>query len=435
MSGKAQKITMFFPEFAGKTYDFILFQGSSPVVQKGTVPAGGRFVLEIPKIIEPVPYVGMARWMLTNTQEGGGLELIVAGADFSVECMVKTPGNKDIHYISNSQNIVLDSIYKLQKDIMDRYAVMNQAVKIFPKTDKDYKRYMKTREKQIAEFAGLREKLLARSDYASAFLMISNITNGVSFRLEEDEKMNLQKTTDYIAHQLNWSKLYTSGYWNDLIKIWVSLEMIEYHEGKSDVVKDFQTIAGKLTTVQYTSFVKRVIHDLTAVGKDDVIEKLRPAVVSSGKITQYEGVLSVFNKSGVGMQAPDLLIPASEIPGKDMKAVSFVTTHQYKYSLLLFYHTGCGHCDAVIKNLNESTDIMKQKNVRIISVAGDSDFSAFKKNAENFKWKDAYCDLNGSDGINFKNYGVAGTPTLILIDSEGKIVSRESSLAAILMKL
>ena len=58
----AQSISMEFPAFAGKTYDFIIFQGSkSTTVVQDTIPQNGKFKLTIPA--QYAPYTGMCRWV------------------------------------------------------------------------------------------------------------------------------------------------------------------------------------------------------------------------------------------------------------------------------------------------------------------------------------------------------------------------------------
>ncbi len=93
----AQNISMEFPAFAGKTYDFVIFQGSKTITAlQDTIPADGKFTLQIPK--QYAPYTGMSRWLITGTAEGGGLDMAIPGYDFSVSCLSATPDNENISY-------------------------------------------------------------------------------------------------------------------------------------------------------------------------------------------------------------------------------------------------------------------------------------------------------------------------------------------------
>ena len=63
---------MEFPAFAGKTYDFIIFQGSQTLTEvQDTIPANGKFSIQVPQ--DYAPYTGMSRWLITGTTTGGGL--------------------------------------------------------------------------------------------------------------------------------------------------------------------------------------------------------------------------------------------------------------------------------------------------------------------------------------------------------------------------
>ncbi|MBK7700370.1 MAG: hypothetical protein IPJ39_17400 [Saprospiraceae bacterium] len=75
----SQSITMEFPAFADKTYEFIIFQGDKSVtIIQDTIPKDGKFVIKIPE--QYAPYSGMSRWLITNTTQGGG-RLLIDGQD------------------------------------------------------------------------------------------------------------------------------------------------------------------------------------------------------------------------------------------------------------------------------------------------------------------------------------------------------------------
>ncbi|MEF9478790.1 hypothetical protein OWR28_14700 [Chryseobacterium sp. 1B4] len=118
---------------------FILFQGKDTNVQKGTIPSDGRFTLEVPK--ELSPYRGMSRWLLTDTQEGGGLDMIIPGHDFSVECASAVPDNKNIIYKNNNENSLLESQFREQKSIVDQFLAMAMVTKVYPNSSKNYSLY------------------------------------------------------------------------------------------------------------------------------------------------------------------------------------------------------------------------------------------------------------------------------------------------------
>lgn len=85
-----------------------------------------------------------------------------------------------------------------------------------------------------------------------------------------------------------------------------------------------------------------------------------------------------------------------------------------------------------MQQLPGNYEFLNKKGVKIIAISSDQNEQRFKNTSYNFPWKDTYCDYEGKQGINFKNYAVQGTPTIFLIDSEGIIKSKMASMGEIL---
>lgn len=75
---------------------------------------------------------------------------------------------------------------------------------------------------------------------------------------------------------------------------------------------------------------------------------------------------------------------------------------------------------------------MKKSGIDIIAIASDQSEQVFKNTSKNFPWARTYCDFDGKNGINFKNYAVMGTPTMFLIDKDGKILRKVASFMELL---
>ncbi|MFS4432238.1 peroxiredoxin family protein [Chryseobacterium sp. S90] len=427
-----QSVSMYFPHFAGKTYDFILFKGKETRVQKGTIPPDGRFTLEVPK--ELSPYTGMSRWLITGTQEGGGLDMIIPGHNFSVECTAAVPDNKNIIYKNNNENSLLDSEYQQQKKIVDQFTAMAMVTKVYPHTDKNYTLYKQQLDLQKDRYAGFQKTLQKNKDYASDFLRTVNLTNGLGASLQENEEDNKKEVLRTITEDIPWNSLYTSGHWDSVLAMFTDLE--EKKDGGTIFVNNFKRIGDKMSDGRlYTSLAECVTYHLTQSGNDNVIAKLSPIIVGSGKIASYNGILSVYQKATPGSKAPDIVISSPEKESNIVKKIDFTDT-QYQKTLVVFYLSDCGHCDTEMKMLSEKQgDLLKSK-IRLIAISGDTDQKVFKDDADKLQWKATLsCDLQGMKGANFINYGVQATPTLFVIDQHGNIVTRESTAESALKAL
>jgi thioredoxin-related protein len=440
MNSSAQTIQMNFPHFSGKSYDFVIFQGDAQkTVLQGTIPNNGKFSLKIPK--EYAPYTGMSRWLITGTQEGGGLDMVIPGKDFSVGCKEAQPNENNIIYEGNNQVTLLNGFYKEQQLLFSRGDAMMKAKVAFGKTDKNYAFYEEQYQRQVADYTLFENKMSSTPGYAEKMLHIVNITMGIGTEIIHEEEKKALNISHYIADRMDWDALYTSGHWTSVIAVWIDIHG-QVIKDPYRFVNDFSKISQKIKDEKkYTDFVGRVAYFLTQQGKDTYLNAIAPLVVASGKVKNYEGSLSVFIKAAVGTQAPDLTFTehTGKISDHNHKTTvlksSELADKTYNKTMLIFYESGCGPCENLLQQLPGNYENIKAKGVRIMSISADKDETVFMGKAKDFLWKDSFCDYEGLKGENFKNYAVSGTPTLILIDNTGKILLRTASLGEVLQFL
>ena len=54
--------------------------------------------------------------------------------------------------------------------------------------------------------------------------------------------------------------------------------------------------------------MRKLTYYLTTYGKDNYIDAIANAVVGSGKVNTYMGIMQVYIKATMGKQAPDIVI-------------------------------------------------------------------------------------------------------------------------------
>lgn len=437
---QTQTIQMEFPHFAGKTYDLILFQGDKQVkVIQDTIPAGGKFTMTIPK--EYAPYTGMSRWLLTNSTEGGGLDMPISGKDFSVQCLVANPLNEaDFVYNGNSDVALLNKLFREQETIVNRFDAINAVLNTYEKSDQSYPLFQKEYSKQQKEFITFKQDVAKDNAYAAKVFNIFGFTMGIGTELQNAEEAKAGNIADYIANDLDFNLLYTSGHWTTIIASWVDIHT-QVLKDKKAFATDFVKIEKKTDAKLFTDFAGRVAYFLTQKGLDDYIAILAPIVNSSDKIMAFDGSMNAYKINLIGSQAPDILLLEHVGDVNDhnhrtnvMESKNFASG-DYKKTLLIFYESGCGPCENLLQQLPGNDENLKKKGIKIIAISADTDEKTFKDKAKYFPWKDTFCDYEGKNGINFQNYGVVGTPTIFLIDQSGKVEAKMAGLDEILDKL
>jgi hypothetical protein len=148
--------------------------------------------------------------------------------------------------------------------------------------------------------------------------------------------------------------------------------------------------------------------------------------------------LAAIQRLREGNSAPDLIFNKTNTPyalsnqndgniTKPQAEIEILPADQFNKqanTLLIFHESGCGHCEEALNELKQAYPKLKQKDWRVISISADRDWAVFNNTTNMLPWQDKYCDLKGFTGINFKNYAVLGTPTIFVIDSNGKIKTK-----------
>ena len=429
----SQTINLEFPYFAGKTYDFKIVQGNKLIVlQNDTIPKGGKVQLTIPEKYKG--YKGMALWYITNSRDGGGLDLVINNEDFSVTCLDSIPSPKSIVYKNTKENIFSNSNYQVQQAIFAKHDAMMYATRAYDKSHKLSAVFEKEYAVVLKDYARY-VKLLKNTDlYAARFREITNITMGIGSIITQNEEVKAHNINDIIVNDIDYAVLYTSNHWGGIINTWVQLQtMVLKDDGQ--MIKEVRTLLNRMPNNQiYTDFVNSLTYELTKAGKDNVITALRPEIKADNKLLNYDKYLSIYLKD-LSTQVPNLEIIEHtdyENGHSQVEKIIDLSKMKGKYTLLVFYQTGCGPCEELMTGLQRNFKDLTAKEIELITISADTDENIFKNAAAQFPWENKYCDLKGMGGINFENYAVIGTPTLFLIDKKGKVLQKMATISEVL---
>ncbi|TXD49564.1 MULTISPECIES: hypothetical protein [unclassified Polaribacter] len=291
----AQTINLEFTYFASQTYEFKIVQGNKHVVlQKDSIPANGKVQLKIPEKYKG--YKGMAMWYLTNSKTGGGLELVINNEDFSVACVQEVPTTEGIIYKNTEENIFEKSAQKELQALFTKHDAMLAATKAYDKNTKLHKCFYKEYKRILKEYVIFVKKLKNTNLYAARFIEIVNLTRGIGSIITQDEALKAKNINSIIVHELEYELLYTSNFWGSVINTWVQLQT-KVLKKDSQFIDDTKTILNRISSDKvYTEFVVHLTKELTKAGKDNMIAALTKTVKNAHKLTNFNGVLSVYKK-------------------------------------------------------------------------------------------------------------------------------------------
>lgn len=427
-SSLSQTINLHFPHFAGVSYVYYLIQGEKcDTILRGTIPQDGKLQLVIPEKYKD--YSGMTRWMLTSAP-GGGLDLIVNGESFSVECLDKSPTEQSIKYSNSLENIYVNQQYKRQQAIFQKIDAMKMASQAFSKQDTLYPVFIKELSYQEKLYDAFFNERSNNNLYAARFAEIVDITRGIGDKIYKTELEKTVAVEKFITNKMDWAALYTSNHWEMVIYSWMQMHL-NVMKNDSVFATHTKTILSRLTdNKMYSDFAVYLIKALTKQGKDEVLAEMIESIKTDRLINPPANIRILLSKTRliIGKKAPDLVITEINENRKGTKTLLAANKLSKKYSLILFYESNCGHCDNAMKELIAEYKLLKNKSIRIISISSDIDKQIFTNSSKPYLWPDNYCDLDGIHGVNFKNYGVIGTPTLFVLDNKGIIVLKPTTI-------
>ncbi|MDL2257500.1 thioredoxin family protein [Bacteroidales bacterium OttesenSCG-928-I14] len=410
VSLSAQTIDLSFPYFAGQEYDFFIFEGTkNDTIQKGFIPHDGRLSLSLPE-----DYTGMGRWLLKN---GGGLDFVVNGEDFTVSCSEAMPSDESIIYTGSPENDYFRNYFFRQQAIFRKMDVMNMGIEAYIK-ERDNPicvLFHSEKEKQLAEFKDLVQETQTSSFYAAKFRRMSDFLNGypmyVIYSYDEEGQENMLKDRRrYVEEELDMEALFTSGLWKELISQSVGL-----YENEAAFIS---AMRHKLKAVRSQKIYECLAADLVSICEQynwyEQEKQLIYFLIEDGRITEPTGRL----KQVLTLYSLDKGGPAPALSnGKKLKN-----------TVLVFYETGCNSCDNEMQRLKGNYSLLKERGYEVVSVSADNDMQIFDDTAKSFPWKDKYCDGEGFEGDDFRSYGVMGTPTFYVIDKKGIVQGRYARL-------
>lgn len=422
----AQQIRLHFPHFAGQAYDWVLIQGDkSDTIVRSEIPGDGWVSLDVPD--RYAHYAGMSRWMLRS---GGGLDFVINGEHFIVECLSDKPNESNIVFRDSKENLFLNQNFREQEKILAKFEAIQLGLRAYSPEEGLYATFSKEQQKLEASYSDFQKALAKNQLYAARFREIVNFTRGIGTTLDSDEKNQAYHADVFLRERLSWPALYTSNHWGGVIYSWTQMHL--------RVIQSDSALLGSATQIlqripepnMYTDFCDKMARQLVKSGKDSLIALLGPIVRQSGKLLHYNGILAQYQSLQAGELAPALSLSDNQGNAWSYTLEADSSEKRNKH-LLVFYQSDCSHCEQALAELVQVYPDLSAQGVRVLALSADLQQSLFHEKAAEFPWKDSFCDGKGFSSPNFKQYGVAGTPTLFLVNANGRILLRTSRVAEV----
>lgn len=131
--------------------------------------------------------------------------------------------------------------------------------------------------------------------------------------------------------------------------------------------------------------------------------------------------LEGYKKMAVGEKVPDVV--ALDLENNPISLYASVNP----YTLLIFWHTGCGHCQLLMNELPKLAEkgLFEHHNIKIISISIDEKREDWENYSAQhpFSWTNTYVEgsFNSDAAVNFNLFA---TPSMFLLDNNYTIIAK-----------
>jgi len=406
-----QNVEINFPFHANNSILLTLKNGiKNDTIYNGKLDASGKVAVAIPAASKN--YSGMVGLILEN---GSGVDFIINNENPIIKCDEEYPYGGNVIFENSPENYSLQSWFLQQ-------VVCQQKIGLLSELKKNYTEetaFSLALDEELLSLQKEQQALKARLEtsdlYAARFIEQYNFLNERVSHLVFADSLQMAQVRTFVRDSLDVESLYTSGLWFQTLNGLLAL----YDNGMpnhKDFIADMSLLLKRCEQDKtYMGLAEDLFAICESTGWNHMEEQLAHFIVNDGRISNPTGrlkMLITLFKLTKGSQAPAL--SQGELPAGRF--------------LLVFYESGCGPCENEMQALRANYPLLKQKGVEVVSVSADRDKDVFNNTARLFPWTDKYCDLEGFNGINFKNYGVIGSPTFYLVDENKTIEGRYARL-------
>jgi peroxiredoxin len=309
---------------------------------------------------------------------------------------------------------------------------LNQELSKLYKTKEPFLKKLATEKQRIEEILQRQVDTINHSTlFAGKYMQFKRAQEEKLAKVwESDETKTIAK--NYFT-QIDFEALYGSSMWFSIINSCMEVytkESLYYGAFGADVANNLKRIENQQV---YEDLIDAAISVTEKFSWTKDQEAIVDFIIKDNRIKNPTGKLEKIIQSyqlTIGKKSPNLTL--TNTVGNNTTTVLKTDALKSKYTLLVFYQSDCGHCETAIAGLKSNYKDLVAKGFKIISFAGDVDQEVFATTAASFPWAAKYRDVEGMNGVNFKNYAVIGTPTMFLLDDKGIIVQKPATVEELL---
>jgi hypothetical protein len=365
---------------------------------------------------------------------GSGREFIAGEPDITLVCQDASITKDNITFIGSPENTFLCRSFDENEAQLRKLSWVEAGLQQYGSGTELHKWLNVEKSSLMNKLQQIDEERLSSPLFSARFLQLNAFLERL-FAAESRQDTALAVAVQKEMEQtLDFASLYTCGnLWNNIPNYYISLfNRINKWDKRKYFAASACKILDRLQEPYYSALLVSFIKETERfgwMGAGETIVKhalaTRPALRESADLSP--DVKRILSMVDVSIRKPAPMLEITDDKG-GITLQNVLNATGQEGALVIFYETGCEFCEHELQKIAEKYALLQQKGIRVISITSDPDRKVFEQGARAFPWPDKLFDGKGFAGQNFKNYAVLGTPTLFVVDKEGKIAGRYARL-------
>ena len=367
----------------------------------------------------------------TNSQPVS-LDVLFTGENIEISADYQNPAGTAKVLESEENRIYYDFI---QKDLLffKKLGLLEQTVMNYPEHDGFYLKSLEFYRK----FQQERSKLIDKTYASHRNTLAGRIIKNQKLPFTADQMTNAERDSIFrtrFLDQIDFNDttlLYTNVY-TDKVFQYIQMHMKReagLRENEANCIRALDRLIPRLeiNPAIQQHLLQFLINGFESMQMEEVLAHISANYIqqcgSSRELIQRR--LEGYRKMAVGQKVPDFTI--LDINNNPVNLYS----RMEPYQLILFWHTGCGHCQALLEKLPEliQKGLFQKHQVKIIGISIDENREEWLKYSAThpLDWVNTHIEGSFENPL-AEEYNLFATPTMFLIDENDHIIAKPTTI-------
>lgn len=340
---------------------------------------------------------------------------------------------ESLEVIRSKENQVYFDFLKADALLIRKLGLLEQVVVSYPDKDEFYQKALEYYKKIQLQ----RDKFIDKNYAANRQLLAAKIINTKKMPFTEGD-ISAQTRDSIFKNQFldkteftDTSLLYTNVYTD---KMYQFIQMFMKRdagprENEASIIKAIDLLVPKIGANEYIqmNLMQFLIGGFEAMKMEEVLAHISANYLQQcgSSMDLVKRRLEGYQKMAIGKQVPDFT--TLDINNNPVNLYSSVNP----YTLVIFWHTDCSHCQALMDDLPVlyGQDLFKKHNVNIISISIDEKKESWEKYSQEHKlnWTNTFIEGAFNSEI-ASDYNLFATPSMFLLDDTHTIIAKPTTL-------